>query len=865
VTGIDLTNIAWFIVKGETTPVDLDELDTAFTRLADKVKDDLMDLYRTRCPLTGREANIIYGFWVKQGICVDPGCRGVTDLFKSYEVARRRGEATISHVPDVRCPHCGGIFDWELKRCTITAGGPQVLGTRPEGKTQPEGKARPEGTRWAFALADAPASCPHCSQPVPPRAQGAKKARNKKVALHVVLDPSTGRFFEVRGKLPAEVTVPFSGETLRPKADAPCTRGGRFQCMHCGRVQRIVESADAHGKPLPFRYYGHYAHTPHVDEENERDAREMGLDTNNQKWFAMVAEADLVKVEEAKAELGRIGDELPIPQQEIYDGYNTNRLVIHGYKHWTDVYGPRQLLALGKLLRAIGEEERTELRDALLAAFQSHLDNASNLCSYQIGRNQLQRVTSGHDYRNPTTICENNIWGMGQGQGPFVNCVAKVREGIEYRELPTVTGPAGEVAVEHDTPLHDWQPSLGSGSAIDQPARPMSLDLIVTDPPYAGSVQYAEMSDWSYVWLHKVLKDVYPDEFGTDITLKSQEIIEDQAMKNADWYFDQLTEAWQECHRVLKDDGLLVFTFHHKEGDRWTGLLRSLFDAGFYLVAAYPTHSEALNSIVIQATGGITYDIIHVCRKREAEPEPIPWTVLRREVQRDARAQLRAIEASGDVLPGPDVWMILLGKALRHFSLHYGQVLDEHGEVLDLDEAMERIRVLVREVRGETVPLPGSLQGIDSLSQVALIHTAGPREWTRDGLHIELRGYTHSRETLVAQGLVAPHPHDKDKLVSVPPIERVRVQGSHLGGMSSPLVDKLHRALAVLDAGQDLRPWLLRWAGDWEPLREALRFLGRRDPSVRELCQMAVRLIEQAGPEPDPTTGRQLGLFRDQA
>lgn len=401
-----------------------------------------------------------------------------------------------------------------------------------------------------------------------------------------------------------------------------------------------------------------------------------------------------------------------------------------------------------------------------------------------------------------------------------------------------------------------------NGSAADQDTPTASVDLVITDPPYAGSVQYAEMSDWSYVWLHHVLAEHYPDQFGPEITLKSQEIIEDQAMKDADWYFEQLTEAWRECHRVLKDDGLLVFTFHHKEGDRWTGLLRSLFDAGFYLVAAYPTHSEALNSIVIQATGGITYDIIHVCRKRQGEPETIPWTVLRRQVQRDAREQLRAIEASGDVLPGPDVWMILLGKALKHFSLHYGQVLDENGEILDLDEAMERIRVLVREVRGETVPLPAALQGVDALSQVALLHIVGAQSWSRDDLHKELQGYTNSRDELVEARLVAPDPNDKDQLVAVSPADRCQAVGLPLGrDAHGPLIDKLHRTLGELAAGRDLSPWLLRWAGHWEELREGLRFIGKKDPSQRELCQMAVRRIEQAGPEPTPASGKQVGLF----
>ena len=60
---------------------------------------------------------------------------------------------------------------------------------------------------------------------------------------------------------------------------------------------------------------------------------------------------------------------------------------------------------------------------------------------------------------------------------------------------------------------------------------------MVTDPPYAGSVQYAEMSDWYYVWLQHLLKDRYP-YFHSEVTLKSQEIIEDRADKDPAFFFE---------------------------------------------------------------------------------------------------------------------------------------------------------------------------------------------------------------------------------------------------------------------------------------------------------------------------------------
>jgi putative DNA methylase len=852
VVGSDYNPIAWFIVRGETTPVDLAALDAAYQRVADKVRDELLGLYKTRCPLTGNDADIIYAFWVKQGICVDPGCGGVTDLFKSYEVARKRGDCALSYVPDVVCPGCKGTFDWELDRCTITAGGPQVVGGRAWGK------GRPEGMAFTFALASDSAACPHCGEAVGPEVIGGRKAKNKSVPLHVLVDPTTGDFFEVRGDVPETVAAPVSGHSFAPE-EGPVD-GGKFTCAKCGRKQDIVEAARVRGAPLPFRYYGFYAHTPHASADRT-GAAGMGLATNNDKWFGSARDEDLQRVEDAKRNLSAVGDRLPLPTQEIHDGYNTNRLVIHQYKRWSELYGPRQLLALGELLRAIAEEADPTLREALLGAFQSTLDSQSNLVGYHVERNMQRGVQAAHDYRNPTTCLEVNSWGLGSniGSGAFSNCHEKVAAGLAYRLQPDLPTADGYTRVFDTAPLQ-WKVALTNASSTELPLEPRSIDLVITDPPYAGSVQYAEMSDWSYVWLHHVLKDHQPEQFGSEITLKANEIIEDGASKDSAFFFEQLTLAWKECHRVLVDDGLLAFTFHHREGDRWTGLLRSIFDAGFYLVAAYPTHSEALNSIVIQATGGITYDLVHVCRKRLGESEPIAWSLLRREVTREARAQLKEIEQGGDPLPGADVQMILLGKALMHFSRHYGKVLGPDGTPMDLDEAMERILVLVREVRGEELPLPGALLDADSLSQIALLHVVGRGPWKRDDLHKELRGYVHGPEALLGAGLVRELPGRKGMIEVVPSLER----GAALPDRAeAPLIDRVQRLLASVQAGRAVEPVMRRWRGDWLVIAEALGWVSKADAALRDLTALTLRQVEALGPDPGAaaSTNEQLTLF----
>lgn len=853
--GYDLNPIAWFIVRGETMPLDLAAFDEAALRVADQVREELLELYQTRCPLTGKDANIIYAFWVKQGICIDPSCKGVTDLFKKYVVATKRGEATLSYVPDVACTTCKQPFDWELERCTITAGGPQVAGINAAGR------GRPAPTRFAFARPQDGLVCPHCGTDVSGLEAATKKPKSKKVDVHVLIDPITGDFFEVRGELPEEVVAPRSGHRFRPD-DGPAD-GGTFACTHCGRKQEIVESARTHQRPLPFRYYGFYAHTSHQKDDTVAAAR-LGLPTNNGKWYSPVRADDLGRIVNCQAELARTTQSLPLPTQEIDDGYNTNRLVIHQYKQWLELYGPRQALSLGKLLRAISKEPDRRLRDALLAAFQSTLNYQSWLCRYNVKGSKIEGVTSSHDYRNPTTVAESPPYGAneGIGRGTFVNYLSTVRDGISYLLQPDVLSPDLESARVDDITPEEWRCTLHMGSAGSvSSVSDRSIDLVITDPPYAGSVQYAEMSDWSYVWLQRVLCDVYPEEFGSEVTLKAQEIVEDGAAKDAAHFFRELTSAWKECHRVLVDDGLLVFTFHHREGDRWTGLLRSLFDAGFYLVSAYPTHSEALNSIVIQATKGITYDIVHVCRKRVGEPESIAWSRLRRDVTRAAREQLREIEQGKDVLPGPDVQMILLGKALMLFSKHYGKVLDADGEPMELEEAMERILVLVREVRGDELPLPGSLQNLDSITHITLLHVVGKGPWGRDDLHKELRGYKHGPAALIEAGLIREVKGQRARLEAVPALER----GS-AGGISvrrdGPMIDKLHLLLATINDGRPIDKLMREWRGRWETVTEALAWLAKVDASMKELANLTIRQIGTLGPDIGPQAiTEQLHLF----
>ena len=163
--------------------------------------------------------------------------------------------------------------------------------------------------------------------------------------------------------------------------------------------------------------------------------------------------------------------------------------------------------------------------------------------------------------------------------------------------------------------------TIHCGSASDlSDSSDRFFDLVITDPPFGDNIFYSDLSNFFYAWLRLPLRTTYPDLFGPENTPNAQEALAPRAMPWAEAnarYQSLLTACWTEVHRVLKDGGILSFTFHHSEDAQWAIVLESLFDSGFYLEATFPIASDEMKGVGGQfGAKGTEYDIIHVCRKR---------------------------------------------------------------------------------------------------------------------------------------------------------------------------------------------------------------------------------------------------------
>lgn len=226
-----------------------------------------------------------------------------------------------------------------------------------------------------------------------------------------------------------------------------------------------------------------------------------------------------------------------------------------------------------------------------------------------------------------------------------------------------------------------------NGSAANMNIPSNSVDVVCVDPPYYNNVQYAELSDYFYVWQKRTFRDIYPDVFGRRLTNKTDEAVanpvRDGGAKEADHVYEQrMSEIFAECRRVMKDDGVMTMMFTHKTTEAWETLTKALIQNGWIISSSFPVDSESGVSLHQKDMAAAASSIFLACRKRDmSERAPAVWrgfggTGVLQQLREAVRQSLADYDALH--LNAVDEMVASYGCALK--------VLSENWPVLDGDE-----------------------------------------------------------------------------------------------------------------------------------------------------------------------------------
>ncbi len=471
--------------------------------------------------------------------------------------------------------------------------------------------------------------------------------------------------------------------------------GQNFTCRDCGQKQSVldaIQEQDGFGMEM-------YALEYYCSTCDERD----DLGRGDVKGYKPTEQRDVELFEKA-ASKWESNDELAeyIPDYKIrpgaatstdfgsrYDGYD---LPSRGYETWSDMYNERQLLGLSKLLKAIDSVDNQNAKEYLLLAFSESLRFNTMMVGYQASANKIQDLFKTNSFDPPTCPAEANIWGAEYGMGNFEATWSMVKDAVAYAKAPTeryiVDGSTEETA-PFNTPIgQNASVSQGDSMQLDYEDE---FDAVITDPPYYDNIMYSELSDYFYVWQKQVLDKEY-ECYESSHTPRAESIVANPAEdKGTSEFEDDLFRSFETILQSLKDDGALVFTYHHSNSESWGELLEALCEIGFEVTATYPISSD-----IQKFTKGevVEFDIIIVARPA-SQRSTISWNSLRRNIYRTAQETHRQLEENRDLSQG-DIGVIEMGECFHEYSKHHGKVM-RAGVEMSAKEVVDEIYGIIQQ------------------------------------------------------------------------------------------------------------------------------------------------------------------------
>jgi adenine-specific DNA methylase len=615
-------------------------------------------------------------------------------------------------------------------------------------KREPAGNERIQAILWLRTI-----PCPNCALNIPLSTNLSivtKKGKPEASIAAFPVVPAQGwgndcTFRILPRALWKECVWPHPGFEQWDPRGTPTFKDGKAFRPRCGHVMagdEVKAIAQSRKGGLAAQMYAVCSQVPVKLSYKNGDVKIRYL------WrFRPPTQADLDAVRTAEAELSRLRPRWEaqdlIPREEVPEDMEDRRPREYGMSHWRDLFLPRQLLTNVVVLeeiRAAQTRARAELPEAeaeavsvYLALMLSKIINYNSASSsWHDSRHQIRGMMMGHDFRFHASFTEMEgaretvLWAASQVINAYEALArlihgepVSLEKGSEEDEEVNDPDSEGkneeedttdmEVDEEEELECEVEAPLSGEtnqvhprpevivptitcedAAALSEPA-PGTVHLICVDPPYYNNVQYAELSNFFYVWLKRALRDWprlaplfreplaetnreavanasrWQREAEAELAawqtwydaaayqeLRTRKIKAPEAKKHAleaagpnplsakeradRFYEDKMTAVFRRARQLLHPAGRMVVMFNHKETWAWRALGMALIRAGFEIRSSSPIHTEAESSLNIRGLDAARSTVLLFCLPREAvEQPPGNWGTVQHRIGRVAR------------------------------------------------------------------------------------------------------------------------------------------------------------------------------------------------------------------------------------
>lgn len=465
-----------------------------------------------------------------------------------------------------------------------------------------------------------------------------------------------------------------------------------------GTVNRTAASCVACGTSVPLDYV-------RSEGSNHRMGRHL---------IAVVAEGKNGRAYYSPDDIqlcaSQVGEPENVPCEDLPEKALGFRIQAYGITKWKDLYTNRQLTALTTFSDLVVETQKKVEADAIAVGMS---DDHVPLCKGGHGAR-----TYGEAVGVYLAFAVDRQADIGSTIASWINTIGAIRNTFGRQAIPMTWDFAEANPFSSSTGcfsnMVDWIVKCIDNFPIAQfeaevSQRDAQSDcglrniMISTDPPYYDNIDYADLSDYFYIWMRRSLKDSYPGLFSTVLVPKTEELIATPfrhggSMEKAKSFFESgMLSASKQMYLYAREDVPVTIYYAYKQSDSdadgtassgWETMLNSIVKAGFAITGTWPMRTERGNRMRGNGSNALASSIVLVCRKR---PEDAPQTTRRNLIatlRHELRPALKKLQAS-NIAP-VDLAQSAIGPGMGVFS-RYRRVLEADGTPMSVRSALQII------------------------------------------------------------------------------------------------------------------------------------------------------------------------------
>lgn len=353
--------------------------------------------------------------------------------------------------------------------------------------------------------------------------------------------------------------------------------------------------------------------------------------------------------------------------------------------------------------------------------------------------------------------------------------------------------------------------NLNNASSGDQyQFKEKSITCVVTDPPYYNAIAYADISDFFYIWLQRMLRDDYPIIFSTPQTPKQEECTalkhhHNNSEEEAKEHFEKkLLQIFSAIEKQTTD--VVSIMFAHQSTEAWTTLCNSILGARMNITGSWAIDTERDTRMIANAGDALESSVTVACRPSE-KAGFANYKQVKKAIQEKVAEEVKNLYTLG--FRGADLLTACFGKAVSEFG-NYEIVEKSDGSEVTVAELLELARTsaftaLLRDFVGDdyTKFYIGWLQ-LNGMGDTDFDDAA---KFTRVGMNVNIGDIQRASLLIKTEG------SNKQHLASYK--ERGSM-GLRYFAEEKPLIDKVHYAMKLWKDGARnyLLPFVSRYGND---------------------------------------------------